>query len=511
MLERLASWPGPQGASPAEVAHLREELVGVIHRAQDIPGQSLDDAKAELEDRLDDKLHVYQQDQQIDGLQHEEQREAQQQQVELQHDQHYGQFQQSLAESVKDWQPAWWGDNAPHDQAALADLQARVNALIVSSSVDPNKPLDVQENVLRGAVQGLMQTFQNEQYTDYKNAQDADFDNKYTATLSLPPDQARMAQAKIINDRNTLAQQFTDRVKDDQIGDTVLPKPPPTPEELQASAARIAEREYPHLDPSSGFDPSRVRTLGMTDAFDHVAAGGAMGDPLLHDPLHAGMADPLHQQTDPMHQQQMAGGMPAEAFHDPTGGSDASQHLTTIARAEDREAMASEHLDATLAASHDPTGSMDAFDSHHPDAAQSFDALDPLHAEPLHADPLHTDPLHHDPLQTDPIHHDPLHVDPAHADPLHADPLHADTTFVDPTHAGAMPLDVAHATSAPADSPFDDPNAHQALGTDVPQHDADDPFGSADPTAPPTEPDAPMFEAHDDPAPVFSTPDDDLP
>jgi hypothetical protein len=499
MLERLASWPGPQGASPAEVAHLREELVGVIHRAQDIPGQSLDDAKAELEDRLDDKLHLYQQDQQIDGLQHEEQREARQQQVELQHDQHYGQFQQSLAESVKDWQPAWWGDNAPHDQAALADLQARVNALIVSSSVDPNKPLDVQENVLRGAVQGLMQTFQNEQYTDYKNAQDADFDNKYTATLSLPPDQARMAQAKIINDRNTLDVQYADRIKTDQLGDTVLPKPPPTPEELQASAARIAEREDPHLDPASGIDPSRVRTLGMSDAFDHVAAGATMGDPLHHDPLHAGMADPLHQQQDPLHQQPMPDESRVDAFHDPTGGTDASQHLTTIARADDRDAMAREHLDPAMAANHDPTGSMDAFDSHHVADPQSFDALDPLHAQPTHHDPLPADPMHHDPLQGDPMHHDPVHQDPLHQDPVHGDPLHADTPFADPAHTSAMPLDGG------------DPNAHQAIGIDVPQHDVSDPFAGADPTAPPLEHDAPMFQAPDDPAPAFASPDDDLP
>jgi actin-like ATPase involved in cell morphogenesis len=499
MLERLASWPGPQGASAAEVAHLREELVGVIHRAQDIPGQSLDDAKAELQDRLDDKLHLYQQDQQIEGLQHEEVREAQQQQVELQHDQHFGQFQHALAETIKDWQPAWWGDDAPHDQAALSDLQARVNALIVSSSVDPNKPLDVQEQALRGAVQGLMQTFQNEQYTEYKNAQDVEFDNKYTATLSLPPDQARMAQAKIINDRNTLDVQYADRIKSDQLGDSVLPTPPPTPEELQASAARIAAREDPHLDPSSGIDPAHVRTLGMTDAFDHVAAGAAMGDPLHQDPLHAGMTDPLHPQPDPLHQQQMPGEARADAFHDPTGGIDASQHLTTIARADDRDAMAREHLDPAMTTSHDPTGSMDAFGSHHPGDPQSFDALDPLHAPPLHHDPLADDPLHHDPL-----HQDPLHQDPLHADLQHADLQHTDTTVTDPAHAGAMPLDGG------------DPNAHQPIGIDVPQHDATDPFAGADPTAAPMEHDgpafdAPVFDAPDDPAPAYATPDDDLP
>ena len=504
MLERLASWPGPQGASPAEVAHLREELVGVIHRAQDIPGQNLDDAKADLQDRLDDKLHSFSQDQQIGGLQHEEQSEVQQHAAELSHEQHFGQFQKAIAESVKDWQPAWWGgDKAPNDPAALADLQSRVNALLVSSSVDPNKPLDVQENALRSSVQGLMQTFQNEQYTQFKNQQDTAFDNKFTQTLSLPADQQKMAQAAIISDRGAIDQAFAQHVQSDTIAASVLPTPPPTPEEMQASAERIAAREDAAREQMQGIDPSKIRTLdGMGDAFDHVT-NGSVGDPLQqhHDPLGAPAASGAEHRV-------MAGETRADAaVVDPTGGTAAMHHFETVAAGGNVDPVAQDHFAAMTTPGHESApGAVDVSDAHAANGGFAS-AQDPAHV--LHHDPTGMDAFHHDPTGTDQVHHDPTGMDQVHHDPTGMDAFHHDPTGIDAMRHDPASAPDAAPVMAPTDHPFDDPNAHAAMAPDMTQHDAGSQF--ADPTAG-MQHDAPAYEPppqHDEPAPVMSNPGDD--
>ena len=66
--ERLDGWQAPAGADPAEAAELREALQGMIDRAVAIPGQSADDAIAELRLRFNDQVGDFAQDLKIDAL-----------------------------------------------------------------------------------------------------------------------------------------------------------------------------------------------------------------------------------------------------------------------------------------------------------------------------------------------------------------------------------------------------------------------------------------------------------
>jgi hypothetical protein len=197
-----------------------------------------------------------------------------------------------------------------------------------------------------------------------------------------------------------------------------------------------------------------------------------------HDPLGDTVASaPLH----------ATAGSAGAAPYDPTGGDAATHHLTTIATGGVPDAMASDHMDATMPGSHDGTAAaMDPFGSH--EAGQPMDPSDPAHAAPMH-DPTFADPTHHDIGQPDPTHHDPLG-----ADAVHHDPTGADATYAAPTHADpAVP-----------EHPVDDPSMHAPVAPEMPQHDVADPNAYD-----------PAMDAHDDsmpayePAPAMSSPDDD--
>jgi hypothetical protein len=486
MLERLARWNGPEGASPAEVAHLREELVGVIHHTPLVPGQSLDDAKADLTDRLEDKMHIFQQDQTLGGLVHEEQREDQQHALEVAHDQHFNQFQQAIAESVKDWHPAWWGEanniySGPRDDAGLAQLKSQVNALLVSTQIDPNKPVAAQEDALRAAVHGLMQTYQNDTYTEYGKNLDAEYQRRFDASFSAPG--GGEAERNHVNfERPGVATMVAGHLQE-PVGDDLLPTPPPLPEELQASAARIAERERVDLDPSSGIDPSKLRTIADRDQVPDAFDSG--GDPMLQGATHH---EPLGDTTGASPTPVTAPNASADAtMYDPTGSDAATHHLTTILTGETRDALAHEQFDAAAPAAHDGTSApMDPFGSHEPGA--SIDAADPAHAAPVH-DPLFGDVEHHDGGQMDPTHHDPTGADAVHHDPTGADASSPALPHVDP----AVP-----------EHPLDDPSLPAPIAPEVPEHDFADP-STYDPAMDTHDDAVPAYE----PAPAMSSPDDD--
>ena len=65
---RLDDWTPPAGADPEEVAELREALEGMIDRATAFPGQSADDAMANLRLQFNDQVGDFAQDLKIDAL-----------------------------------------------------------------------------------------------------------------------------------------------------------------------------------------------------------------------------------------------------------------------------------------------------------------------------------------------------------------------------------------------------------------------------------------------------------
>jgi hypothetical protein len=75
LLQRLEDWTPPEGTDPTEAAALRAELQGLINRAQPLPGQSVEDAVADLRQRFDGQVHDFETDQKLEVIIDEEQRE----------------------------------------------------------------------------------------------------------------------------------------------------------------------------------------------------------------------------------------------------------------------------------------------------------------------------------------------------------------------------------------------------------------------------------------------------
>ncbi len=66
--ERLTSWQAPDGADPAAVAAMRADLEGMLERFTPIPGQSADDALADLRGRFNDRVRDFAQDQKLEAV-----------------------------------------------------------------------------------------------------------------------------------------------------------------------------------------------------------------------------------------------------------------------------------------------------------------------------------------------------------------------------------------------------------------------------------------------------------
>ncbi|HZP28317.1 MAG TPA: Hsp70 family protein [Acidimicrobiia bacterium] len=73
--DRLEHWTPPAGADAADVDKLRTELNHLIDNYQPVPGQSVESAIANLQDQFQDRVHDFTQDQKIDALVAEEQRD----------------------------------------------------------------------------------------------------------------------------------------------------------------------------------------------------------------------------------------------------------------------------------------------------------------------------------------------------------------------------------------------------------------------------------------------------
>jgi actin-like ATPase involved in cell morphogenesis len=66
--DRLDGWQAPEGADPDAVADMKADLEGILDRFTPIPGQSADDALADLRARFNDRVTDFAQDQKLDAV-----------------------------------------------------------------------------------------------------------------------------------------------------------------------------------------------------------------------------------------------------------------------------------------------------------------------------------------------------------------------------------------------------------------------------------------------------------
>ena len=75
LLERLDNFQAPAGTSPEDAAQLRQDLIDAVERFTPSPGQSTEDALAELRDNYDEQVEDFTRDQKLDALIEEAQRD----------------------------------------------------------------------------------------------------------------------------------------------------------------------------------------------------------------------------------------------------------------------------------------------------------------------------------------------------------------------------------------------------------------------------------------------------
>ena len=75
LLERLENFEAPAGTSPEDAQRLRQELTEAVERFDPAPGQTTQEALAEMRDEYDQRLQDFTQDQKIDALIQEAQRD----------------------------------------------------------------------------------------------------------------------------------------------------------------------------------------------------------------------------------------------------------------------------------------------------------------------------------------------------------------------------------------------------------------------------------------------------
>ncbi len=122
--DRLDGWEQPDGVDPEDAARLQRDLDGLLDRFQRSPGVDLDDAIADLRYRFEDRMRDFAQDQKLDALIEEEERETREQQ-EL--DDGVDAARATLREKLADWTPPNGADPTEAEalRADLADLLER--------------------------------------------------------------------------------------------------------------------------------------------------------------------------------------------------------------------------------------------------------------------------------------------------------------------------------------------------------------------------------------------------
>lgn len=255
---RLAQWQPPKFADADDVDDLRDDLNGLIDRFAPLGEQSLDDAAAELQLRIEGRIAQFTAEERIEKLEEEERREDAQQHTDLVEQQAFGKFQQALSSYVREWEPQW----SVFDETELGmDLRVRVMSLITAANFDPERPLRAQQEMLETQVKSELRAWQNLQYREHYDARLADINARLAQVRG---DDAAAAAAALQAEKQLLDQLYSDYLSRGELAD------PEAEAALDAALAPLPPPPVYEGTLGAGVDDLSGRALG-----DAVAARGA--------------------------------------------------------------------------------------------------------------------------------------------------------------------------------------------------------------------------------------------
>jgi actin-like ATPase involved in cell morphogenesis len=180
---RLEGWQPPEGADAEEVAALRARLEGLLDRYEPRPGQSVDEAIAELRDEFELRIDNFAQDQKIDALVD---------QVAAggggmaEPDPEFESRRAELVESLANWEAP--EGTSPED---AADIKAQLEALVETFQPTAGQSADDAMAALRAAFDDQVEDFVQDQkidaLVDAQAAMEAEAEGD-AATLTEDPD-----------------------------------------------------------------------------------------------------------------------------------------------------------------------------------------------------------------------------------------------------------------------------------------------------------------------------------
>lgn len=186
--QRLEEWEPPQGADPDEVAELRERLEGLLDRYEPRPGQSLEDAIAELREQFELRVENFTQDQRIAALIDEVRNITDS----LAPDPDFEVQRAALRDALADWEAP--EGTSPEDAATLrAELQALVDRFQPAPGQTAEQSLAALRATFADHVQDFVQDLKIDALVDAELARDgADATTEETGTEGTANDETEM-------------------------------------------------------------------------------------------------------------------------------------------------------------------------------------------------------------------------------------------------------------------------------------------------------------------------------
>jgi hypothetical protein len=266
--ERLDAWTPPEGADETEVAELRARLDGLLDRYEPRPGQSVDDAIAELRDEFELRIDNFTQDQQIDALVEEVTDLQGGQGGAMTPDPEFEALRNQLRDSLANWQAP--EGTSPED---AAELRAQLEALVDRYQPGAGRPADDALADLRAAFDERVQDFVQDQKIDALVEEQMEDDATGDADVDMPAGDMPAGDMPMATGTDTATDDLAtdDMATDDMVTNDPLVKPvgdAPETSVLVDEFDSMIEPDGPMQGIAVGeLDPtSRPHDLDMSDA-----------------------------------------------------------------------------------------------------------------------------------------------------------------------------------------------------------------------------------------------------
>jgi hypothetical protein len=290
--QRLADWDAPEGADPDAVAEMKEDLQGVIDRFRALPGQSADDALADLRARFNDRVKDFAQDQKLDAVVTELSAEdADQAAVATEVDTLRGELEQRLAD---------WEAPPGADPDAVAQMKEDLQGLITRFTAVPGQSADDALADLRSRFNDRVKDFAQDQKLDAvveelgaDTTADAATDPVATDPMTATPEDA--ATEGMTREPEIATTETTDAAESIDTAATTDPMAAEAEPGMETPDPRVTMPQGALTDTFDEFDSdlgAMMETPAVGDeAVDPMAAPAAadtaettdLGDPLLAD------------------------------------------------------------------------------------------------------------------------------------------------------------------------------------------------------------------------------------